>query len=119
MSILHERMALLSKPLKWFAHMEDRPVAETGEGHDHISPEEKNVGSLRKFQIPQNYKNAVCRKKSRAISTRSPAKAIKPIVRVKKPRTRNIRATIPSSSRMYAHNAAMNIIALWENRVNV
>lgn len=41
--------------LEWFAHNEDRPIAKACEGHDHISPEEKNIGSLREFQISQDH----------------------------------------------------------------
>ncbi len=44
--------------LEWFAHYEDRPIAKAREGHDHISPEEKNIGSLREFQISQDHEES-------------------------------------------------------------
>lgn len=44
--------------LEWFAHNEDRPIAKAREGHDHISPEEKNIGSLREFQITQDHEKS-------------------------------------------------------------
>lgn len=73
-------------------HLKYRPIAEACKRQDHIPPKEQNVGLFCKFHIAQNHKKAVCKKNSRAISVRLPAKAISPMVSVKNPNTRNMRS---------------------------
>ncbi|MNC74671.1 hypothetical protein D3C75_1260670 [compost metagenome] len=47
---LHYNLIL---PLQRQPHLKDRPVAEAGERHNHIAPEEQNVSLFRKFHITQ------------------------------------------------------------------
>lgn len=99
-------------------HLEYSPVAESRECHDHITPEEQYVRSFSEFQVSQNDKKRSLQEKSKAISTRSPAKAIRPIASVKNPSTRNMRATVNPPLLSAIIDCLHNIIPGKEKRVN-
>lgn len=48
-------IGLEQRGLQWHSHLKDCPIAEACKGDNHITPEEQNVRSFRKFQITEQY----------------------------------------------------------------
>lgn len=48
-------IGLEQRGLQRHSHLKDCPIAEACKGDNHITPEEQNVRSFRKFQITEQY----------------------------------------------------------------
>lgn len=46
--------------------MKNGPVAEAGKGHDHISPEQQDIGSFREFQVTEQHEKCRLQEKKQS-----------------------------------------------------